>query len=66
MNRVTRGVVIGGYRFIRVAGDFFLEPDDAILALDAALEGAPAHTDTAGLAARPVRRPGPGSCVNAL
>jgi lipoate-protein ligase A len=42
----------GALHEVRVAGDFFLEPDDAILAIDAALEGAPAHTDTAGLAAR--------------
>ncbi|NEE28395.1 lipoate--protein ligase family protein, partial [Streptomyces sp. SID7982] len=40
----------GALRSVRVAGDFFLEPDEAILAIDAALEGAPAHTDTAGLA----------------
>lgn len=26
---------------VRVAGDFFLEPDEAILAIDRALEGAP-------------------------
>ncbi|WP_030762458.1 biotin/lipoate A/B protein ligase family protein [Streptomyces griseus] len=37
---------------VRVAGDFFLEPDEAILAVDRALEGAPADTDAAGLAAR--------------
>ncbi|WDG33404.1 biotin/lipoate A/B protein ligase family protein [Streptomyces sp. CA-278952] len=42
----------GALRNVRVAGDFFLEPDEAILAIDAALEGAPANTDTAGLAAR--------------
>ncbi|MFB6990668.1 biotin/lipoate A/B protein ligase family protein [Streptomyces sp. NPDC056178] len=42
----------GVLRDVRVAGDFFLEPDEAILAIDAALEGAPANTDTAGLAAR--------------
>lgn len=42
----------GALRDVRVAGDFFLEPDEAILAIDAALEGAPAHTDAAGLAAR--------------
>jgi lipoate-protein ligase A len=39
-------------RDVRVAGDFFLEPDEAILAVDRALEGAPASTDAAGLAAR--------------
>ncbi|MEU9861277.1 biotin/lipoate A/B protein ligase family protein [Streptomyces sp. NPDC047971] len=37
---------------VRVAGDFFLEPDEAILAIDRALEGAPADTDASGLAAR--------------
>lgn len=42
----------GALRNVRVAGDFFLEPDEAILAIDAALEGAPATTDTAALAAR--------------
>ncbi|MFK0260138.1 biotin/lipoate A/B protein ligase family protein [Streptomyces angustmyceticus] len=42
----------GALRNVRVAGDFFLEPDEALLAIDAALEGAPAHTDAAGLAAR--------------
>ncbi|MFJ3698793.1 biotin/lipoate A/B protein ligase family protein [Streptomyces sp. NPDC090052] len=42
----------GALRNVRVAGDFFLEPDEAILDIDAALEGAPAHTDAAGLAAR--------------
>ncbi|WP_405775337.1 biotin/lipoate A/B protein ligase family protein [Streptomyces sp. NBC_00859] len=42
----------GALRNVRVAGDFFLEPDEAILQIDAALEGAPAHTDAAGLAAR--------------
>ncbi|MEV8455715.1 lipoate--protein ligase family protein [Streptomyces sp. NPDC052095] len=42
----------GVLRDVRVAGDFFLEPDEAILAIDGALEGAPASTDAAGLAAR--------------
>ncbi|MEU7033119.1 biotin/lipoate A/B protein ligase family protein [Streptomyces sp. NPDC046237] len=37
---------------VRVAGDFFLEPDEAILAIDRALEGAPVDTDASGLAAR--------------
>ncbi|GGZ32643.1 lipoate--protein ligase A [Streptomyces inusitatus] len=37
---------------VRVAGDFFLEPDDAILLIDAALEGAPADTGTEGLTSR--------------
>ncbi|MEW1693122.1 biotin/lipoate A/B protein ligase family protein [Streptomyces sp. NPDC091265] len=42
----------GVLRNVRVAGDFFLEPDEAILAIDAALEGAPAGTPAAGLTAR--------------
>ncbi|MFJ4841238.1 biotin/lipoate A/B protein ligase family protein [Streptomyces sp. NPDC088746] len=42
----------GVLRDVRVAGDFFLEPDEAITAIDEALEGAPADTDAAGLAAR--------------
>jgi lipoate-protein ligase A len=37
---------------VRVSGDFFLEPDEALYAIDAALEGAPAGTDAAGLTAR--------------
>ncbi|MEO3974536.1 lipoate--protein ligase family protein [Streptomyces sp. CAU 1734] len=42
----------GVLRDVRVAGDFFLEPDEAIAAIDGALEGAPADTDASGLAAR--------------
>ncbi|MFB8030201.1 MULTISPECIES: biotin/lipoate A/B protein ligase family protein [unclassified Streptomyces] len=42
----------GVLRHVGVAGDFFLEPDEAILSINGALEGAPASTDTAGLAAR--------------
>ncbi|MEV6547141.1 lipoate--protein ligase family protein [Streptomyces sp. NPDC051597] len=42
----------GVLRGVRVAGDFFLEPDEAIEAINGALEGAPADTDAAGLAAR--------------
>ncbi|MDW6059049.1 biotin/lipoate A/B protein ligase family protein [Streptomyces sp. FXJ1.4098] len=37
---------------VRVAGDFFLEPDEALLAINRALEGAPADTDARGLAGR--------------
>ncbi|MGY1545509.1 lipoate--protein ligase family protein [Streptomyces sp. MN6] len=45
--------VAGGVlRDTRVAGDFFLEPDEALDAVNRALEGAPADTDAAGLAAR--------------
>ncbi|MFJ4916142.1 biotin/lipoate A/B protein ligase family protein [Streptomyces sp. NPDC088726] len=42
----------GALRDVRVAGDFFLEPDEAIQAIDTALEGAPANTGTADLTAR--------------
>ncbi|MEU2720290.1 lipoate--protein ligase family protein [Streptomyces smyrnaeus] len=42
----------GVLRNVRVAGDFFLEPDEALGAIDRALEGAPSDTDTAGLTAR--------------
>ncbi|MFD5628750.1 MULTISPECIES: lipoate--protein ligase family protein [unclassified Streptomyces] len=42
----------GFIRHARVAGDFFLEPDEALAAVDSALNGAPADTDAAGLAAR--------------
>lgn len=42
----------GALRRVRVAGDFFLEPDEALDAVNRALEGAPADTDAAGLAAR--------------
>ncbi|MFE7616707.1 biotin/lipoate A/B protein ligase family protein [Streptomyces sp. NPDC057496] len=42
----------GVLRNVRVAGDFFLEPDEAILSIDRALEGASSSTDTAGLADR--------------
>ncbi|MFD7435960.1 biotin/lipoate A/B protein ligase family protein [Streptomyces sp. NPDC059861] len=42
----------GVLRHARVAGDFFLEPDEALDAVNQALDGAPADTDAAGLAAR--------------
>ncbi|NGO67257.1 lipoate--protein ligase family protein [Streptomyces boncukensis] len=42
----------GTLRNVRVAGDFFLEPDEALAAIDRALEGAPADADAAALAAR--------------
>ncbi|MDQ8705596.1 lipoate--protein ligase family protein [Streptomyces sp. LHD-70] len=42
----------GALRHVRVAGDFFLEPDDAFLTLSQSLEGVPSDTDAAGLAAR--------------
>ncbi|MGA5114988.1 lipoate--protein ligase family protein [Streptomyces pseudogriseolus] len=45
-------VADGVLREARVAGDFFLEPDEALDAVNRALEGAPADTDAAGLATR--------------
>lgn len=42
----------GVLRDVRVAGDFFLEPDEALGAIDRALEGAPSDTEAAGLTAR--------------
>ncbi|MFI5806909.1 lipoyl protein ligase domain-containing protein [Streptomyces sp. NPDC051561] len=42
----------GALRNVTVAGDFFLEPDEAIDAINRALEGAPVDTDAAGLASR--------------
>ncbi|MEU6095117.1 biotin/lipoate A/B protein ligase family protein [Streptomyces sp. NPDC047079] len=42
----------GVLRNVRVAGDFFLEPDEALLAIDRALEGAPATTEAPELAER--------------
>lgn len=42
----------GALRNVRVAGDFFLEPDEAIVAIDRALEGAPAGLTAPQLAAR--------------
>lgn len=36
---------------VRLSGDFFLEPDAALRTIDAALEGLPAATDTAGFTA---------------
>ncbi|MFM9499652.1 biotin/lipoate A/B protein ligase family protein [Streptomyces galilaeus] len=42
----------GVLRNVRVAGDFFLEPDEALLAVNRALEGAPASADAEQLAGR--------------
>ena len=36
---------------VHLAGDFFLEPDDALADIDAALVGLPVETDAAGIAA---------------
>jgi lipoate-protein ligase A len=43
-------IVEGRLERVVVSGDFFLEPDEALEAIDAALTGLPAGTDTAGLA----------------
>lgn len=45
-------VADGVLRHPRVAGDFFLEPDEALDAVNRALDGAPADADAAGPAAR--------------
>lgn len=37
---------------VRVAGDFFLEPDEALIAINRSLEGAPAESSALELAAR--------------
>ncbi len=42
----------GRLRDVRVSGDFFLEPDDALLDIDDALIGAPADSTAADLTAR--------------
>jgi lipoate---protein ligase len=44
-------VVDGLIQDFRLAGDFFLEPDDALPLIDAAVNGLRADTDTAGIAA---------------
>jgi lipoate-protein ligase A len=44
-------VVDGLIREFHLAGDFFLEPDDALPLIDAAVEGLRADTDAAGIAA---------------
>jgi lipoate-protein ligase A len=44
-------VVEGLIREFRLSGDFFLEPDEALAAIDAAVDGMPAETDARTLAA---------------
>ncbi|WP_432070388.1 lipoate--protein ligase family protein [Streptomyces sp. AA1529] len=56
----------GVLRDVRVAGDFFLEPDEALDAIDRALEGAPSDTDTAGLTARIEAALPPGTAMYGL
>lgn len=42
---VDLDLVDGCLAQVQVSGDFFLEPDDALHAIDAALEGQPADAD---------------------
>lgn len=51
---VVADVTIAGARLAQVAlsGDFFLEPDEALDAINAALAGQPVDLDAAALAAR--------------
>ncbi|WP_432522590.1 lipoate--protein ligase family protein [Kineococcus sp. SYSU DK006] len=49
---VDLDVVDGRLAAVRLSGDFFLEPDDALEAVDAALTGLPADADAADLAQR--------------
>ncbi|RUQ02525.1 biotin/lipoate A/B protein ligase family protein [Curtobacterium sp. HSID17257] len=44
-------VVDGSIQEFRLAGDFFLEPDDALPLIDQTVDGLPATTDAAGIAA---------------
>ena len=46
---------------VQVSGDFFLEPDSALDAIDAALRGLPADADEATLAAAAHAGAGPGT-----
>ncbi|SAI71103.1 lipoate-protein ligase A [Bordetella ansorpii] len=43
-------VVDGRLAHVRISGDFFLEPPDALETIDRGLSGLPADTDEAGLA----------------
>ncbi|MCW2604225.1 MAG: lipoate--protein ligase, partial [Pseudonocardiales bacterium] len=49
---VDLDVVDGVLRDVAVAGDFFLEPDEALGAINAALTGAPADASALDLTAR--------------
>ena len=42
----------GTLRRVRISGDFFLYPEEALASIDGALEGAPISDDEATLAAR--------------
>ena len=45
-------VEAGRLRQLRISGDFFLYPEEALATIDGALEGAPISDDEATLAAR--------------
>lgn len=47
---VDLDIVDGRIAHFRLAGDFFLEPDSALEAIDAAVNGLPADTDAKGIA----------------
>jgi lipoate---protein ligase len=47
---VDLDVIAGRISNFRLAGDFFLEPDDALEAINAAVEGMPAEADAASIA----------------
>ena len=48
---VDLSVADGMLRDVRVAGDFFIEPDEALEDIDRALEGLPSGADAGALAA---------------
>ena len=57
---VDLSIVGGCLAQVQVSGDFFLEPDDALYAIDAALEGQRADADEHMLAAAVRARLAPG------
>jgi len=60
---VDLSVDAGRLRDVRVSGDFFLEPDDALSEIDAALAGAPADATAAELTSRVARALPPGTVM---
>lgn len=52
-------VAEGRLAHVRISGDFFLEPDSALEAINAALAGQPVPADAQALAATVERRLGP-------
>ncbi|MEW2356498.1 biotin/lipoate A/B protein ligase family protein [Spirillospora sp. NPDC029432] len=59
-------VVDGVLRSPRISGDFFLEPDEALEAIDAALDGLPATLEAAEIAAKVERGLPPGTVLLGL